>query len=169
MSRQSSLVEDRIDDSDEDEFQEERSGRCRGTCSTRSDPRGRSNTSIAPDESDSTDSINRTKLAAAFQQSDLLKDVIAMRLFKTSVEKAHSFRRALSEDGQAIANTNDSSGSQTPRAGSRKFNSDMKGPVAGRSISRSLTSAEICDAQRHEMPKDKQGKRSRLIKSCIAQ
>lgn len=164
-------MEDRIDDSDEDEFQEERSGRCRATCSTRSDPRGRSNTNITPDESDDTGSINRTKLArAAFQQPDLLKDAIAMRLFKTSVEKAHSFRRALSEDGQAIANANDSSAPHTPRAGSRKYNHDMKCPIAGRSISRSLTSAEICDGQRHdEMPKDKRGKRSRLIKSCIAQ
>lgn len=124
------------------------------------------------DESGDSGSMTRSKLVrAAFQQPDLLKDVIALKLFKTSVEKAHSFRRTLSEDGQASGNTNDNSAPQTPRTGSRTIHNDMKASIAGRSISRSLTSAEICDTQRHlnEVPKDKRGKRSRLIKSCIAQ
>ncbi len=46
LSRQSSLVEDRIDDSDEDEFQEERSGMC-STCQFRTKSRPTSALSVA--------------------------------------------------------------------------------------------------------------------------
>lgn len=46
LSRQSSLVEDRIDDSDEDEFQEERSGMC-SSCQYRTKSRPTSALSVA--------------------------------------------------------------------------------------------------------------------------
>lgn len=46
LSRQSSLVEDRIDDSDEDEFQEERSGMC-NSCQFRTKSRPSSALSVA--------------------------------------------------------------------------------------------------------------------------
>lgn len=216
LSRQSSLVEDRIDDSDEDEFQEERSGRSRAASSTRSESRGRPvvGGGLVDDNEDAW-SINRSKsqnssssARAAFQHPDLLKDIIVQKLFKTSTERA-TLRRQKSEESATALNerklkvlqrqkSDESQCSQTMamvnarnierckppslarnmslndvvQCGEkgRKAASAMKTTKNGRSISRSLTSSEICEMQKsNDLPKDRRGKRSRLIKSCIAQ
>lgn len=77
LSRQSSLVEDRIDDSDEDEFQEERSGMCR-SCQFRTKSRPSSSLSVAH-----FDCV----------QPDLLHEILAMStaIAKTSGAKDDSF------------------------------------------------------------------------------
>lgn len=217
LSRQSSLVEDRIDDSDEDEFQEERSGRSRAASSTRSESRGRPViVGGLVDDNEDTWSINRSKPQnssssgrAAFQHPDLLKDIIVMKLFKNSTERA-TLRRQKSEEISTALNerklkvlkrqkSDDSQCSRTmmivnarnmerckPPSLSRNMSLNdvlvcgekgrkatagtMKTTKNGRSISRSLTSSEICEMQMpNDMTKDKRGKRSRLIKSCIAQ
>lgn len=169
-------MEDRIDDSDEDEFQEERSGRCRPACSTRSDARGGYS---ADDLEQDTWSINHRHRFAnvsaarnAFQHPDLLKDMMAMKLFKNSAERV--LKRQQSDESRAQSNQLRKQiltkhDSLDDGAGGSKLKTDNA--IRGRSISRSLTSSDIHEMHMHlsELPKDKRGKRSRLIKSCIAQ
>lgn len=175
LSRQSSLVEDRIDDSDEDEFHEERSGRCRPACSTRSDARGGYS---ADDLEPVTWSINHRHRFAnasaarnAFQQPDLLKDIMAMKMFKNSAERI--LRRQKSDEGRACRHSTLTKHNSLEDGAGCSGHSPAKAQHTNRlrSISRSLTSSDICEMQKQlsELPKDKRGKRSRLIKSCIAQ
>lgn len=175
LSRQSSLVEDRIDDSDEDDFLEERSGRCRPACSTaRCDARY----GYATDDSEQdTWSINQHRqryantsaMRHAFQHPDLLKDLMAVKLFKNSAERM--LRRQQSDESRTSAAVTPKRVMTKQKSLDERPSTIGHGGNRGRSISRSLTSSDLCEMQLQfsELPKDKRGKRSRLIKSCIAQ
>lgn len=97
LSRQSSLVEDRIDDSDEDEFQEERSGMC-SSCQYRTKSRPTSALSVAH-----FDCV----------QPDLLHEILAMnssniqiKSTETSDDDGIAADSVLFEDGLEINSSN---------------------------------------------------------------
>lgn len=162
-------MEDRIDDSDEDEFQEERAGRC--SICTLSDPHARSLPVVGPGEVDDAWFSSSSKWSNAQcggscgqQQPDLLKDIVAIKLFKCSTDRSGSRAVDVGQSGPSGHRSNPLS-SRTPQCGNHK-------PKHGcRSISRSLTSSDIYEAHYNRVPiaSQKKGKRSRLIKSCIAQ
>lgn len=194
------MAEDRIDDSDEDEFHEERSGRHRPACSTRSfDARGyyggysaddmtvqdtwsiqthNANHSSSQQHQSRHRFANASAARTAFQQPDLLKDIMTIGLFKNSADRL--LRRQQSDENRGAIGAVPSSMRVQKKALTKHNSLDdaaigsdkgKKHNANRRSISRSLTSSDIIEMQKHlsELPKDKPGKRSKLMNSCIAQ
>lgn len=159
LSRQSSLVENRADDSDEDEFQEERAGT--PPVFPLTDHRPRAFSAVQSDE-------HGRRFRNAAIEPDLLKEVLALK----ALPLGQLGRLGSCSNGSLPLITRSAPASPLRAKSSQEFASKHNSPKAEPKlvVEPSVTVVEIPSTPvRSEITRRKQKRKARLARSCVTQ